>query len=269
MNKNSFILLILFSWLLIITSCKVKEKPISTPYPQTFRYPISDYFKMHTPHKFLTCKANVNYYKDKQDYSFYVNSRIIYDSAIWLSVSPGLGIEALRIMLTNDSIFYLDRTRHKYITESLQIIRTKWNLPFDIKVFQAIITADFLRQSDSIIYTYKKTDKGLRVINNNANYIDSMFPLNNPKIIDVYLNEKKPVTTSVNFDINSCKISTITINYKEHKLIDNEYLPTNWNIYLQGKESKKIDISIDKWQKTDKVVLHFVIPPDYESLIIY
>lgn len=71
----------------------MKEKPISTPYPQTFRYPISDYFKMHTPHKFLTCKANVNYYKDKQDYSFYVNSRIIYDSAIWLSVSPGLGIE--------------------------------------------------------------------------------------------------------------------------------------------------------------------------------
>jgi hypothetical protein len=41
--------------------------------------------------------------------SFKVNARMRRDSAIWLSITPALGVEAARILLTHDSVFFLSK----------------------------------------------------------------------------------------------------------------------------------------------------------------
>ncbi len=41
--------------------------------------------------------------------SFKVNARMRRDSAIWLSITPALGVEAARVLLTQDSVFFLSK----------------------------------------------------------------------------------------------------------------------------------------------------------------
>ena len=42
---------------------------------------------------------------------------MLRDSAIWLSISPLLGIEAVRVLLTKDSVKALDRLNNIYYSE--------------------------------------------------------------------------------------------------------------------------------------------------------
>ena len=46
---------------------------------------------------------------DGEGSSFKVNGRMRRDSAIWLSITPALGVEVARIMLTQDSVFFLSK----------------------------------------------------------------------------------------------------------------------------------------------------------------
>ena len=53
----------------------------------------------------LQVEANLN----GESSAFKVNARIRRDSAIWLSITPALGVEAARILLTKDSVFFLSK----------------------------------------------------------------------------------------------------------------------------------------------------------------
>ena len=55
---------------------------------------------------YFTAKAKLNYTNGDQKLSAVANLRIKYDSLIWISISPGLGIEVLRLKLTTDSVFF-------------------------------------------------------------------------------------------------------------------------------------------------------------------
>ena len=68
--------------------------------------------------EYFSAKARLNYTEGGQKLSAVANLRIKYDSLIWLSISPGLSIEAFRIKLTLDSVFLLDRLGHNYIKSS-------------------------------------------------------------------------------------------------------------------------------------------------------
>jgi len=68
------------------------------------------------------------------------NLRIVHDSAIWISVTPGLGIEAARLLLTPDSIFLLNRLKSTYMKGKFSDIRQLLNVDVDFAVVEAILT---------------------------------------------------------------------------------------------------------------------------------
>src|SRR5689334_18732406 len=62
---------------------------------------ISDHsFKTRT----LSAKASVQAIIGDQENSFNINLRLYTDSVIWISISPLLGIEVARVLVTRDSV---------------------------------------------------------------------------------------------------------------------------------------------------------------------
>src|SRR5688572_13708959 len=58
----------------------------------------------------FTAKINVDYRDaDDKNYDVNANLRMYKDSAIWVSVNAILGIEALRLYITKDSVKILDK----------------------------------------------------------------------------------------------------------------------------------------------------------------
>ena len=57
----------------------------------------------------LSMKVDAAVHSDSLDQSFSATVRMVPDSAVWMSLSPALGVEVARMLLTRDSLFVLSK----------------------------------------------------------------------------------------------------------------------------------------------------------------
>ncbi len=57
----------------------------------------------------LSMKVDAAVHSDSIDQSFSATVRMVPDSAVWMSLSPALGVEVARMLLTRDSLFVLSK----------------------------------------------------------------------------------------------------------------------------------------------------------------
>ena len=89
--------------------------------------------------EWMSAKANVTTSDSVQETSFNITLRLRKDSVIWISVSPLLGIEVARVMITPDSIKVLDRLHGKYQTSSFEYINKLLQLKVNFEIVQALL----------------------------------------------------------------------------------------------------------------------------------
>lgn len=79
--------------------------------------------------------------------SFSFHMRMKRDSSIWLSVSPLLGIEVVRILLTRDSVKALDRLSHVYYSDGYNAVNLLANSDLDFTMLQSLLLAGYFPSS--------------------------------------------------------------------------------------------------------------------------
>ena len=87
----------------------------------------------------FSAKFNVTYTADKKKTTVSGLLRIEYDSIIWISITPALGIEAVRFMLTPDSIKYINRLNNSYLQQNFTYINQLINKTLDYDMAQAFL----------------------------------------------------------------------------------------------------------------------------------
>ena len=87
----------------------------------------------------LNIKFNAEVSFNKNDNSFSGNLRIRKDSAIWISISPALGIEAFRILITNDSAKLLNRLNTTFFAGDLKYINNLLKTDLDFDMLQSLL----------------------------------------------------------------------------------------------------------------------------------
>src|SRR5687767_12031726 len=64
----------------------------------------------HISFNSFSAKVNIDYSgSDGKKYDVNANLRMLKDSAIWISANAVLGIEAIRVLVTRDSVKFLDK----------------------------------------------------------------------------------------------------------------------------------------------------------------
>ncbi|MBN3035990.1 MAG: DUF4292 domain-containing protein [Bacteroidales bacterium] len=81
---------------------------------------------------------------DKKKNSFSGQIRMKRDSALWISFSPALGIEMMRLLLTNDSVRFINRINNTYFTGSSENINAMLDANIDYDVIQSILLGNDL-----------------------------------------------------------------------------------------------------------------------------
>ena len=97
----------------------------------------------------INAKASVESEIDGEKNNFNINLRICRDSAIWVSVSPLLGIEVVRVLLTKDSVRFIDRINKQYKISGYKLINDLLHAGnLDFEIIQGILTGS--------LFAYKK-----------------------------------------------------------------------------------------------------------------
>jgi len=89
--------------------------------------------------EYFSAKSKIKYHDLDNNFKATANIRIKKDSVIWLSLTATLGIEALRVMITQDSIAIIDRVKKEYMRYDFEELNKKLNFEFDFQTIQAMI----------------------------------------------------------------------------------------------------------------------------------
>lgn len=92
--------------------------------------------------RYLTAKSKISFKSPEQDIdNANVNIRVRKDSLIWLSVNK-LGIEAVRGMITRDSITIIDKIHREYIVYDFPALSRQFNFEMNFALLQALIVGN-------------------------------------------------------------------------------------------------------------------------------
>ena len=95
--------------------------------------------------KYLTTRSKINFDDGERRIGATANIRIKKDSIIWFSVTPGFGIEAARGMVTQDSLFLMNKLEKNYYAYSFPELSQKLNVNLSYDIFQSALLGDMLK----------------------------------------------------------------------------------------------------------------------------
>ena len=209
----------------------------------------------------LSSAAEIN---DKK-YSVTIKLRIRSDSAVWMSVSPALGIEMARVLITKDSLKFINRLNSTYFIGSFDYLNRLINADINFSILQALLTGNnfsFLFDGDESDDRFKSSIDGDKYLLSTAG-------------------KRKPRTASYQkiwLDPDSFKVSKLEIsdfsqdgrmfevNYSEFKKVDNQVFPHNINFYLKNEHPIRGSFSYSKISINEPQEFPFTIPEKYEQI---
>lgn len=128
-----------------VVSCSPSRKAIKAPIreegPEYLFKSLKDHELKFT---YFSGKFSAEYKNKKKTTSFNGQIRIRKDSAIWLSLTPGLGIEALRLIITQDSVKMINKLNNTYFIEDYEVVNRFLNTNIDFDILQAYLLGNDL-----------------------------------------------------------------------------------------------------------------------------
>lgn len=84
----------------------------------------------------FSAKADVDLMMDDASRSFRSTVRLVTDSALWVSITPALGIEVARALVTMDSVKVLDRLKDTYFVGGRDSAWSRFGIDPDLELLQ-------------------------------------------------------------------------------------------------------------------------------------
>jgi hypothetical protein len=209
--------------------------------------------------QYLTTRSKLSFKGPKQELdNANLNIRVRKDSLIWLSVSK-LGIEAVRTLITPDSIIVLDKIHKETVAFDFPTLSRQFNFTINFALLQSLLAGNLpFPQQPTEVATSSASDL---VFRQNAG----------PVLVENHVNEQNKKLTKLLL-IDQPTRNTLQVNYEDFTALTNFLFPYTSQITLTYKpkaatETSQTDVQI-KHSKVELVDKNpgfpFSIPASYQ-----
>jgi len=255
-----------------ISGCTGSRKSVREPLKEEGAEYLMGKLKEHeVKFQSFSTKFNVTYTADKKKTTVSGILRIQYDSIIWISITPALGIEAVRFMLTPDSIKYINRLNNSYLQQNFTYINQLINKTLDYDMAQA-----FLLGNDFSLYE----SNTFRASVENQQY--KLSTTDRRKLRRFVRRSEDDISIpiqSIWLDPQSFKISKVMLKeaerdnrkflatYNDFEETEGKMIPSDLDFRVETADSKiRISISYSKIQIDKDQTYPFKIPDSYMEI---
>ncbi|MDX5418135.1 MAG: DUF4292 domain-containing protein [Hymenobacteraceae bacterium] len=179
--------------------------------------------------------------------------RMKKDSIIWVSVLPGMGIEAARFKMTRDSVYVMNRIHKEYTATSYDFLSKRFNVDLDFNVVQAILLGNYQANGSE-----KATNQG---------QVQHVQQLRENLLFDYFISDKNLKLQQLNVKDQDTG-NTITVQYESFQPIGT--VPFAHALMAQVLQSGQVsDFSLNHSKVTvsDEVLeFPFSVPSGYKRL---
>lgn len=135
----------------LISACSKTKKTAAVTDQEPLRnrsagYLLRHYEKNKFDYTWIGMKVDADFLSNGETQGFKATIRMHKDSAIWISITPALGIEMIRILITPDSLRYLSKIPDNkyYYTGGFEVISNLVGVDLDFEMLQDLLIGNAL-----------------------------------------------------------------------------------------------------------------------------
>ena len=243
------------------SSTDIVKTGISSPDSLSRAMQIAD-----APVHWFGAKVSVNSDINNQTNAFSANLRIKKDSAIWISISPALGIEVARALITPDSLKFINRINGTYFKGDFKYLNELLQIEVNFKMIQAILLGNaYLHYSiEQYISDRENTELVLSTLKKRR--IRREIDVEMPQILTQEIWFSSLQNKIVRMEMQDYRpVRKFTVNYLQFEKVDDLSMPNKLIITAQADKQVKIDLEYSRMTINKELNLPFNIPEDYVS----
>ena len=266
--KNSLakILLILILAGAFLSGCKSLKKSTGPTEPSIFDFD-KIIEKVHNNHlNFNTFQARIsaNTKFGDNDYVFNGTLRIVKDSAIYISATLPIISEVARVVITPDSLKFLNRLEGLYFVGDIAHLNRILGADVDYQMLEALILGnDFTHFSHN----------GPLVANDKNNFVvtsNKRVPINNPFATPLQNRmwiDSKTFRISQNIFMDAIENRMIRTTYKNHRVVQNQSVPVELEmLFSEPSNSLFVSLQLSRITLDSEVNINFSVPSGYKPM---
>ncbi len=261
--------LLLIGLILGMVSCRSSKisEPVFTkaPKPQIL---IDSVLNSQLEFDWFSAKLSGKYKDEKQSFSFKGNIKMKKDSLIWISISPGLGLELGRVIMDKDSIHFMNRFEKTYYKSSYQDLSIKTQSPLSFKRIQALLIGSPFDEFTAKKYYADLEDQLFTLCSWNEKQIKKVERSRRPSNEEIYWVKVNPLNSKIlsqqykNYFINR----TLAIAYKDFEVHETYDLAESIDLSILTDQEVSLNFSYSKIQLNKAQKFPFNIPKNYETI---
>lgn len=274
MNRRYMSVMMLLSsvvFLLTFNACKTQRSIIRKPLKEEGEaFLISKMENSELDFNWFSARCNISVVNDKKSKSdFRGQLRIKKDSVIWVSLSPALGIEVARLMITQDSIRFLNRIDKTFFEGDYDLINSFFQTTVDFDMLQALLIGnDLVNYEDD---AFRASVDGFRYRLSASHRMRKKKELlrnNNPNILvqSIWLNPDNFKIVSVNMKEYGEENKKLQADYSHFEAVGSKLFPTDLNMELQAGKKINIKINFSNFRLNEPQSFPFNIPGKYQRM---
>ena len=271
LQMYSYLKIVFFIAVLTFTSCKTQRSIIKAPLKiEGEQYLLERMTRAETKYAFFNAKCSISVIDDKKNkMDFNGQLRIQKDSVIWISMSPALGIEVARLIITQDSIKFINRLDKTYFDGDFSLANSYFTTTIDYDILHSLLTGNDLNfyEDDSFRAGVDGMEYQLSTINriSRKKYLKQK---NTPNVLvqSIWLNPNHFKIVKVGLKEFGDENKRMQADYKNFENVDGQLVPTEIEFEIHG--GRKINVKIDysRIEIDQKLSFPFNIPGSYSKM---
>jgi hypothetical protein len=201
----------------------------------------------------FTAKVDVDYRGgDDKHYDVNATIRMHKDSLIWASVNAVLGIEAMRVLITKDSVFLLDKLNKTFTARSVDYLQEVTSLPLSLSTLQNLLMGSPVFIDSVVTYTNDNAIVTLLSIGSSFKNLVTINAANNTLV------------HSKLDDVDITRSRTADLSYDDYDTKKGKLFSTKRRISIAEKNKLDISLNFKQVEFNEEVSFPFSIPKNYK-----
>ncbi len=219
----------------------------------------------------LNAKLNVESTIDSSSNSFTVTMRLKKDSVLWLSISK-LGIEGARVLITKDSVKFLNRLKNQYFKGDYAYISKLLNTELDFEMLQSLLVGNSVEFYDEDEKIKSGVDNCQYTLGTIRKYklrrvMEKGKDLKEPAQSIYMLPDNYKISRILFYEFNPDRSFDAQFTDYTNTIDTTQQFPQKIKYTIVAKKSVLIDINYTKIALNEEQSFPFKIPDNYEQVI--
>lgn len=269
-KRHDLLLILGIVLLLGIAGCKSTRTLYKTPLKEEgpeflIRQLRANQLDYHT----FSSKYSASFSQGRTSSEFSGQVRMVRDSAIWVSISPAFGIEMIRLLVTADSVKYINRIDKIYYSGDYSILREFLDANIDFDILQALIIGNDFRFYEYSSFRATVDDQEYKLSTSGRRKIVRQVGTDDDPVIlvqNIWLDPRIFKITRVDLKEYQKDNKHMGLRYTDFQEIGSQKMPGSVRLEIVSRDEIGINFRFSKPALNPVITLPFSIPGSYDRI---